>query len=126
MKRKRKISRLKAIARSRLKTTRADLVKTIAELRQEQDESRELIITMTKEIDSLKTPTVSPFVWVSADGRRLKPREMDEEHLRNTICYLQRILVAKFGTVRYLSTTTTWVQALWEMLKEARNRGLDV
>lgn len=67
-----------------------------------------------------------PFRWHPADGPPLAVTDMDEGHLRNTISYLQRILTSKFGSVRYLSSTEEKVHALWQMLKEARSRGIDV
>lgn len=71
-------------------------------------------------------PAPKEFTWLTAEGDRILPRSMDEQHLRNTICFLQRSLVFKFGTARYLSTLELTVQALCEMLKEAKRRGYDV
>lgn len=68
----------------------------------------------------------SEFVWQTGDGRCLKPLDMDESHLRNTISYLQRRLVHEFGTAKWLQRTATHVEALHEMLKEASRRGIKV
>lgn len=67
-----------------------------------------------------------PFVWVTSDGRRLQPKDMDEEHLRNTISFLQRTIVHRLGTTPYLDTLESRFQAMFEMLKEARNREIRV
>ena len=42
------------------------------------------------------------FIWICNDGRRVTPAGMDEQHLRNSISYVQRRLVNQFGTVAYL------------------------
>jgi hypothetical protein len=78
------------------------------------------------EAEQRKEEPKSTYRWTTADGRRLAPREMDEQHLRNTICWLQRTLVARFGTAKYLQELAPRVEALHEMLKEAEERNIDV
>lgn len=84
------------------------------------------VTRLTKSLEEVHRRVPKPLVWTSADGARTAVTEMDEQHLRNTICYLQRTLVLKFGHVRYLSTLTSNIKALAAMLDEARQRGFEV
>ena len=87
-------------------------------LRQTTEEN-ERLRTKVKELSQ-------EFLWYPADGPPLRPREMEESHLRNTISYLQRVLTRQFGSVRYLSQTEKMAHAFWIMLREAKRRGIDV
>lgn len=82
------------------------------------------VIDLRAERDLLKKGP--EFFWRTRDGRSLMPRDMEEEHLRNTISFLQRRLVCQFGTVAYVDETFQNVEALAAMLKEAKARGLRV
>lgn len=66
------------------------------------------------------------YVWITNEGQRMEPKAMDDRHLQNCICYLQRRLTRMFGEVTWLRGTQKYVQALYEMLKEAERRGLAV
>lgn len=66
------------------------------------------------------------YVWITHEGQRMEPKAMDDRHLQNCICYLQRRLTRMFGEVTWLRGTQKYVQALYEMLKEADRRGLAV
>lgn len=81
------------------------------------------IRNMNFEINKLRG---AAFRWRTRDGRTLAPSEMDESHLRNTISFLQRHLVYAFGNVTYVDETASRVEALHEMLKEAKARSLRV
>jgi hypothetical protein len=76
--------------------------------------------------DQVKRLTANPFQWLTSDGRELRPSEMEEEHLRNTVCYLQRRLVSSFGVTRFLDTTAANVEALHQMFVECKRRGFRV
>lgn len=67
-----------------------------------------------------------PFFWRTSDGRTLKPSEMEEGHLRNTISFLQRSIVADCGRVTYLNTLRNKFEAMTHMLAEATKRGFQV
>lgn len=54
--------------------------------------------------------------WVTKDGRRLYPFEMDETHLRNAIAKLQRDQGA------FKKDWEKWLDVLWA---ESRKRGLE-
>lgn len=82
--------------------------------------------TLAVKLENLEAAKTRPFIWIAGDGRRMLPSEMDEQHLRNTISYLQRTLTRDFGTVPYLNKLTKRVQAFHEMLKEAESRGFEV
>lgn len=69
---------------------------------------------------------VLEFRWKTSDGRTLKPTEMDEQHLRNTISYVQRTLVHKIGSSRYLQPLGYLGRAFYELLEESKRRGFDV
>jgi hypothetical protein len=66
------------------------------------------------------------FVWTTRLGERIKPSDMEEGHLRNTISFLARSIVAEVGKVRYLGSLEYQFRAMSEMLKEAERRGLQV
>jgi hypothetical protein len=67
-----------------------------------------------------------PFVWIMRDGQPIRPSAMEEGHLRNTICFLQRHITYKVGTATWLSGLEDRFRAMYEMLKEARRRGIEV
>ena len=76
--------------------------------------------------EEIRQLTPNPFIWKTADGRHLRPSEMDEQHLRNTVSFLQRKLTVAFGSVRFLQQTAWMVEALNEMFKECKRRGYEV
>lgn len=114
------------------KTMRAKIARElkidIKKLRQQLANEVEARITLREqhieELERMRRQTA--FIWVCADGRRLRPADMEEEHLRNTICYIQRRLTSMFGSVRFLAKTEYHVHALYHMLVEARRRGINV
>lgn len=67
-----------------------------------------------------------PFFWRTRDSRVVAPSDMEESHLRNTISFLQRRLVCVFGTATYVDEAAGSIEALHEMLKEAKARGIRV
>lgn len=94
-----------------------------------EDTCEELRLSLARNEEyrrQLQAKQTEEFIWVCADGRRMALAEMEESHLRNTICYLQRRLASQFGTVRYLSKLKRDVRALYEMLKEADRRQIEV
>jgi len=66
------------------------------------------------------------FMWVTGDGRRIQPAEMDEEHLRNAISYTQRKLVGAALNATWLSSAKKLARAFYEFLREAERRGIKV
>jgi hypothetical protein len=74
----------------------------------------------------LTTHPEVPALWTTRDGATIPITEMDDDHLRNTVCFLQRKLVASFGMVRYIRDTSSTVKALHHMLAEAERRNLPV
>lgn len=90
-------------------------------------EAENAVIVRDKEISDLNARLITDvFRWKTNDGRHILPKQMDEGHLRNTISFLQRRLVYQFGTATWLYRSEYNVQALYEMLKEARRRGIQV
>jgi len=67
-----------------------------------------------------------PFIWTTHDGRQLRLSQMDDRHLQNLICYLQRRLVRSFGITTWLESLRPDVHALYEALKDAQRRELRV
>ncbi len=88
---------------------------------EELGEKEERIISLVTHVDEL---TVPPFMWRTKEGVKILPKDMEESHLRNTISFLQRTLVYSFGTKTWVSSTMFQVEALSEMMKEAKRRGL--
>lgn len=92
-----------------------------------EEVSHEELIRRSTEADDLRVRLApQEFVWRTSDGRDLRPRDMDDEHLRNCVSYTQRRLASAFGTVKYLRETEKMATAYVEFLKEARGRGIRV
>lgn len=72
------------------------------------------------------TPKVDEFTWTTRDGVSVKPCDMDEQHLRNTVSWLQRNLVYNFGSAPYLGKLSEKVYAFYKMLEECQRRGIEV
>lgn len=104
---------------------------TIVQLRREVAELQEDLRT-TKRLNlkihlrNKELEAQHRFIWRTKEGRVVRPREMEDEHLRNTISYLQRTLVFQFGTTRWMARCEETTRALYEMLKEARRREIQV
>lgn len=121
-----KLVKTKRKKRTKRITKHAALRIAVKDLRAELETYQRHIRSQETRISELRAQVPAPFIWTTAEGQRLTPSQMDEQHLRNTICYLQRNLTHKFGTIRYLQTLANNVRALWEMLEEAKIRGLEV
>jgi hypothetical protein len=117
-KRPTKLQRLDSV----LKAERA----RIKDFRKRLIEYQDLIIEKDARIDQLQQKIGKEFVWIMRDGQPIRPSAMDEGHLRNTICFIQRHLTYKVGTSTWLSGLEDRFRAMYEMLKEARRRGIDV
>jgi hypothetical protein len=74
----------------------------------------------------LSTHPEVPALWTTRDGATIPISEMEDDHLRNTISFLQRKLVASLGHVRYIRDTSNTVKALHHMLTEAERRNMNV
>lgn len=66
------------------------------------------------------------YYWITQDGSRIRPSDMDEGHLRNTISYICRRLQQAIGSVRWVATLGPFAEALTHMLHEAKERGIQV
>lgn len=64
--------------------------------------------------------------WTTAEGEVIPIRQMDEEHLRNTIFYLFRRMFKEFGTITYLDHTKRHLLNLVALMEEAERRGMRV
>jgi hypothetical protein len=117
-KRPTKLQRLESV----LKAERA----RIKDFRKRLIEYQDLIIEKDARIDQLQQKIGKEFVWIMRDGQPIRPSAMDEGHLRNTICFLQRHITYKVGTATWLSGLEDRFRAMYEMLKEARRRGIEV
>ncbi len=96
-------------------------------LRREHDEVvGELRAELIKTAELQSRLKQAEFWWTTREGERVKPKDMTESHLRNTICWLQRRLAYGFGTLRWLSSIAPSAHAFHEMLSEAERRGLEV
>jgi hypothetical protein len=117
-KRPTKLQRLDSV----LKAERA----RIKDFRKRLIEYQDLIIEKDARIDQLQQKIGKEFVWIMRDGQPIRPSAMDEGHLRNTICFIQRHITYKVGTSTWLSGLEDRFRAMYEMLKEARRRGIEV
>jgi hypothetical protein len=117
-KRPTKLQRLDSV----LKAERA----RIKDFRKRLIEYQDLIIEKDARIDQLQQKIGKEFVWIMRDGQPIRPSAMDEGHLRNTICFLQRHITYKVGTSTWLNGLEDRFRAMYEMLKEARRRGIEV
>jgi hypothetical protein len=84
------------------------------------------IMDLQKSVAQLQAQIPSKFVWTTGNGLRMDLTMMDDSHLQNAICYVQRTLVHALGTTVWLAKAEEKCRALYEMLKEARRRGLAV
>jgi len=66
------------------------------------------------------------YRWKMRNGELIAPRDMTEEHLRNTVSFIERMLVHAFGSVPYLDATEERLVALTMMIRECRRRGFRV
>lgn len=98
--------------------------KQMIQLLRQRDYWKEKYERFEHDVEAVKQP--EPFRWKTADGEQLAPAQMDEQHLRNTISYLQRTLVHDFGVARFIARTEFKLVALSEMIKEASKRGFQV
>jgi len=100
------------------------------------DMDDEIISTSKLLDDSLKTSLAvrdwleddeeEDFLWVTRDGRYLRPDEMDESHLRNCVSYTQRRLQKQMLEAVDLGTLEHLARAFYEFLRECRKRGLRI
>jgi hypothetical protein len=117
-KRQTKIQKLEAILKA--EQTR------ILDFRRRLIDAENQIIQRDMVISEIKQKVEKEFFWTTRDGDRVRPSAMDEGHLRNTICFIQRHLTYKIGTATWLSGLEDRFRAMYEMLKEARRRGIEV
>lgn len=124
---KRRISARKSRTK-KAKKHHVKLFKTLAQAHEAYMEERALRFDREQEVAALRAErqVQEVFTWLTRDGERLRPCDMEESHLRNTISYLQRTLVYSFGNARFLAPLDYKVQALHEMLKEAKRRSVDI
>lgn len=114
---------------------------TITRLTRERNEARETAETLAdlylnaEEPGPVVRPTDpnNPYqlyggvpTWVTRDGTVLSMSMMDDSHLINVICFLQRGLVYAMGTARYLRSYAGRFRLISDLLHEAERRGLDV
>jgi hypothetical protein len=71
-------------------------------------------------------PPAEPFQWMTKTGEKIAPCEMDDDHLRNTISFLARGLATDLSRAAWLNPLQYKLQALFEMLKEAEARDIEV
>lgn len=100
------------------------LERQLAELETERAADKRLNLKLVMKLKDYEASEC--FTWRTKEGVSLKPINMDESHLRNTISYLQRTLVFQFGTTRWMARCEASVRALYEMLKEARRRDISI
>src|SRR3954454_25272322 len=74
-------------------------------------------ITYTARMAELvKQEQMAKFVWTTASGDVVQPKNMDEDHLRNTISYLSRRLISDLGRQAWIHKLHYFVKALDAML----------
>lgn len=73
----------------------------------------------------VENPTGKP-TWKTRDGQTLLIEQMEEEHLRNAISFVQRRLVAEFGRTPWIETIHPLLKSMDNFLTEAKRRGLRV
>ena len=69
------------------------------------------------------------YRWVMADGDEILPKDMDTDHLRNSITYCVRRLLHErlsLGTTLYVVDMKRWIDSLHYLLIEAERRGLKI
>lgn len=125
---KRLTKKLRAGAKKKqtLRITKTSLMAAVARLKVEREELINDRCKLADDLLLLKRRLKQPYVWRTRDGRRIDITQMDEGHLRNTVCFLQRRLSVLFGSATYLQDTAHLVEALDAMFKECKRRGIDV
>lgn len=94
---------------------------------EERDNARDLAQEVIDLRAELKKAIVGkPFEWKTRDNGYIVPEAMTEEHLRNTISFLARFLIASLANASFLGTLDYKVEALNAMLKEAKRRNIRV
>jgi predicted GTPase len=127
MKRKKKVVRKKRQTKvEKLKTLLRAEQARMMDFRQRVIDAENRVIQQDKMITELQRKVGKEFVWIMRDGQPIRPSAMEEGHLRNTICFLQRHITYKVGTATWLSGLEDRFRAMYEMLKEARRRGIEV
>lgn len=73
-------------------------------------------------------PTFEPeeFRWKCGDGRVIPVTQLEDDHLRNAICWVSRRLVMKIGTTTWLESIIYEAEAFAQVLHEAKRRGIRV
>jgi len=120
-KRRAKKTRQKPVA-VQLKGTRF-LAKAMEEMR--ANLTTEIKKTLEDEIKRNKARSTD-YLWTTGAGQHIPVSQMDDDHLRNTICFLQRRIYYSFGTAVWLADVLQRLEALVAVLKEAQRRGIRV
>lgn len=64
--------------------------------------------------------------WKMATGVEIHIKDMDEQHLRNTVSMLTRKLQVQLGSATWVESVHFMVKSLDQMLDEVKRRGLRV
>jgi hypothetical protein len=102
------------------------LTKELQACKSSVDNWEQSYLELEEQMELEKREQDKPFRWTDSQGHKWAPKEMTEQHLRNTISFVTRRLAASILSAPYLDSLSHWFEAQHYLMKEAKRRGYRV